>query len=334
MKRLGLALLLAVALLGGCSSQNDTLDVTVNGELGAPVTLSVESVPDEMSVETLVAGEGPKIVADGTVLVRATSFDSRTGEIIEPTGAIRLTTANLEGLGEVGDLVVGAREGSRLLVVRPGLVPGQNAAELVVVDILSTVASGTEVPLPTKPLAGTPKIEIVDGAPHVVSGGGAVSDLAVVPLIEGTGAQVSDDDDVVVQYLVGDEKGTVLDSTWKDRVPIVLGLPGVMDGLRIGLTDQKVGSRVVVLIPSAQASGTGDRFAVVDILGIYDSIDADEKSKETPGGTKSPKVTSTPSNTKSPSATTTPNSTSSKNSATPSTTVSSTPRATTTPSSR
>lgn len=26
---------------GGCSSQNDTLDVTVNGELGAPVTLSV-----------------------------------------------------------------------------------------------------------------------------------------------------------------------------------------------------------------------------------------------------------------------------------------------------
>ena len=267
---LAVALLGGSALLGGCSSHDDTLDVTVNGELGAPVTMSVESVPDKMSVNTLIAGDGSKIVADGTVLVRATSFDSRSGDIIEPTGAIRLTTANLEGLGEVGDLVVGAREGSRLLIVQPGLVPGHKAEELIVVDILSTVASGTEVPLPTKPPAGTPKIKVDDGAPTVVSGGGAVSDLAVVPLIEGTGAQVSDEDEVVVQYLVGDEKGTVLDSTWKSRVPIVLDLSGVMDGLRIGLTDEKVGSRVIVLIPSAQATGTGDRFAIVDILGIYD----------------------------------------------------------------
>ncbi len=272
---LAVALLSGSALLGGCSSHDDTLEVTVNGELGAPVTMSVESVPDKMSVNTLIAGDGSKIVADGTVLVRATSFDSRSGDIIEPTGAIRLTTANLEGLGEVGDLVVGAREGSRLLIVQPGLVPGHNAEELIVVDILSTVASGTEVPLPTKPPAGTPKIKVDDGAPRVVSGGGAVSDLAVVPLIEGSGAQVSDNDEVVVQYLVGDEKGTVLDSTWESGVPIVLELSGVMDGLRIGLTDEKVGSRVIVLIPSAQATGTGDRFAIVDILGIYeDSADS------------------------------------------------------------
>lgn len=333
MKRALLALGLMLASVTGCSTEPPVLDVTVHGELGAPVTMTVDSVPEEISVETLLEGEGSKIVADGTILVRATSFDSRTGEIIEPTGALRLTTANAPGLGEVGDLVVGAREGSRLLIVQPGLVPGQNAAELVVVDILSTVASGPEVPLPTKLPAGTPKIEITDdGVPTVVSGGGAVSDLTVVPLIEGAGAQVSDNDDLVIQYLVGDSAGKILDTTWKDQVPIVVELSEVMDGLRIGLTDQKVGSRVLVLIPSAQASGTGDRFAIVDVLGIYDSTD--EKSKETPSGATSPNVTSTPSATKSPSATTTPSSTSSKNSATPSTKASTTPRATTTPSSR
>ena len=318
MKRLLLALGLMLASLAGCSTEPPVLDVTVNGELGAPVTMTVSSVPEERSVETVLEGQGSKVVADGTVLVRATSFDSRTGEIIEPTGALRLTTANAPGLGEVGDLVVGAREGSRLLIVQPGLVPGQNAAELVVVDILSTVASGTEVPLPTKPPAGTPKIEIDDdGVPTVVSGGGAVADLTVVPLIEGAGAQVAENDSLVIQYLVGDSAGKILDTTWKDQVPIVMEVSDVMDGLRIGLADQKVGSRVLVLIPSAQASGTGDRFAIVDVLGIYDSTD--EKSKETLRSTASP------------------NSTSVKESATPKTAATSTPAKTaptSTPSSR
>ncbi|MFT3942658.1 MAG: hypothetical protein QM705_02370 [Ancrocorticia sp.] len=310
MKRLLLALGLMLAFLTGCSTEPPVLDVTVNGELGAPVTMTVNSVPEELKVETLLEGHGSTIVADGTVLVRATSFDSRTGEIIAPTGSLRLTTANVKGLGDVGELVVGAREGSRLLIAQPGLVPGDNAAELVVVDILSTVADGTEVPRPAKSPAGMPKIEINDdGVPSVASGGGAVPDLAVVPLIEGDGAQVANDDDVVVQYLVGDSAGKVLDTTWTNKVPIVVKMSEVMDGLRIGLTDQKVGSRVLVLIPSAQASGTGDRFAIVDVLGIYDSTD--EKATATPS------VTSTPSSTKSPSATATPTSTTSKNSATP-----------------
>ena len=38
-----------------------------------------------------------------------------------------------------------------------------------------------------------------------------------------------------------------------------------------GIVDQHVGSRVVILIPSADAAGDGDRIAVVDILAVLDT---------------------------------------------------------------
>ena len=43
-------------------------------------------------------------------------------------------------------------------------------------------------------------------------------------------------------------------------------LKAMLKGLKEGLENQKVGSRVLVLIPSSLAKGDGDRIAVVDIL--------------------------------------------------------------------
>ncbi len=268
-------LCIALTALTGCSDSSENLDVTVNGELGAPVTISVTGtrVADEVSTQTLVEGQGARIVEGGPVVLRATSFDSRTGEIIDSydTGDLRVTTANDEGMGELADQIVGAHEGSRLLITRPGLIAGNAAAELIVVDVLSSIAHGEPAPAPTSPPAGLPEIDLADGGgPAILSGGGAIPELAVVPLIEGNGAQVMEEDALAIQYVIADENGTVLDSTWNGEGPVSVDNIDLMEGLHIGLTDQHVGSRVLVLIPSAMAAGDGDRVAVVDILGILD----------------------------------------------------------------
>ena len=162
MRRFVLVLCLALVGLAGCSSGAEAIEVTVNGNLGAPVTISLEGdkVPASVTKDVVIAGKGREIEEDSAVLLRATSFDSRTGSIIESydTGGIRLATANSDGLGELAGQIVGATEGSRLVITRPGLASGQDAAEIVVVDLLPTIAQGEETPLPDPAPQGTPKI--------------------------------------------------------------------------------------------------------------------------------------------------------------------------------
>ncbi|MFT0848520.1 FKBP-type peptidyl-prolyl cis-trans isomerase [Actinomycetaceae bacterium L2_0104] len=260
--------------LTGCTDSAEDLDVTVNGELGAPLTVSLTGsrVPDDLVSQTLIEGEGAEIVDGGPVLFRATSFDSRNGEIIDETGDLRLTTANSDGLGGLSGQIVGKSEGSRILIIRPGPGSGHEAAELIVVDILSTVAQGEEASVPDNPPEGMPEIGVSDdGVPEIVEGGGAIPELAVVPLIEGDGAQATEEDILVIQYVLADDKGSVLDSTWAGDGPVTVEMSELMEGLRVGITDQHVGSRVLLLIPSAKATGEGDRVAIVDILGVMDS---------------------------------------------------------------
>ena len=51
----------------------------------------------------------------------------------------------------------------------------------------------------------------------------------------------------------------------------------LMKGMREGIENQKVGSRVLVLVPSAVAKGEGDRILVVDILAATTKQGEEEK---------------------------------------------------------
>ncbi|MGO1591146.1 MAG: FKBP-type peptidyl-prolyl cis-trans isomerase [Ancrocorticia sp.] len=264
------SLVLAASALAACS-QEEPIDAAVNGNLGAPVTISVtgEDVPEETTKEVAIAGEGRELGEDDSVLMRATSFDSRTGSIIESydTGKIRLTTVNDDGLGELATQLVGEREGTRLVVISPGLASGQNAAEIVVVDILPTSASGEETPLPDPTPKGMPTLDNPrETEPAISKGGGEIPELATVTLLRGSGQQVEAADTVIMQYVSADSEGKNAQSTWEDGAPVAANLHDVMEGLQIGLTDQYVGSRVVVLVPSSQAQGDGDVAFIVDIL--------------------------------------------------------------------
>lgn len=273
--RIGCALAVAFALAGcsGTVRETEPGEVSVNGDFGTPVTLSISGTVeplDHIVAETLIEGEGYAIVENGPVLMRATSFDSRTGEVISDydTGSVRMTTANEAGVGDLAGYIMDTKEGTRLLIRRGGLA-GEDGVEIVVVDLLSTVATGEVVPVPDPAPAGMPAVETLDnGAPHVASGNGRVTALATVPLVAGGGEQVGMDDTVVMQYVVTDTEANVIDTTWNGAGPVTVRLSDVMQGLKAGLSDQKVGSRVAVLVPSAMASGEGDRIAVVDLLAI------------------------------------------------------------------
>ena len=265
-----------VLALSGCSktsAQTEPGDVTVNGDFGNPVTLNISGTIaplDKILAETLIEGDGPAIVENGPVLMRATSFDSRTGEVISDydTGEVRMTTANEQGVGDLAGYIMDTKEGTRLLIQRPGLA-GEEGTEIIVVDLLPTNAVGEPEGVPDPPPAGMPQIETLDsGAPHVAAGNGRIPTLATVPLIVGSGEQIAIDDTIVMQYVITDTDANLIDTTWNGVGPVTVNLADVMRGLQEGLADQEVGSRVAVLIPSSQASGEGDRIAIVDILAV------------------------------------------------------------------
>ncbi|RKV69349.1 MAG: hypothetical protein D8B44_00730 [Actinomyces sp.] len=313
----GLCLALVCAGLASCSKGGaNACSVTPNGKFGSPVTVTVDCPKGagRLTRETVLEGKGNRIVDGQTVLMRATSFDSRNGEIIKAynTGELRLAAVTKKGMGDLAKRLVGVREGSRLVIKRPGLVEGvPTASEIIVVDLLFTVAHGKAVPVPNPAPSGMPQVGTADGGgPSIKSPGGAIPSLETVPLVVGNGPQVTEGQTLAVQYALFDQNGKSVDETWTKGAPVALNLKTAMKGLSEGLVDQKIGSRVVVLVPSAKAQGTGDRVVVVDILGALPDP-PEGKGSPSAGGKRGRKGETaspgqTPSQTSSPSGAATP----------------------------
>lgn len=107
----------------------------------------------------------------------------------------------------------------------------------------------------------------------------SVTKLGVYPIIQGNGPVVKSGQTITVEY-VGQlyPDGKVFDESWSDPVPrpFQIGTGGVIPGWDKGLVGQHVGSRVILVIPSAlgygsKGSGTtippnADLIFAVDIL--------------------------------------------------------------------
>lgn len=145
-------------------------------------------------------------------------------------------------------------------------------------DILPTEAQGEEV---TDLDDSLPKVTVdkESGHPKIQKpSGDAPKDLKVQPLIQGEGEEVGEQDQVTVQYTgVTWSEGKTFDSSWeKGGDPATFSLDGVIEGWKEGLAGQKVGSRVLVSVPSEKAYGEAgsppnigkneDLLFVVDIL--------------------------------------------------------------------
>ncbi|HEY2791023.1 MAG TPA: FKBP-type peptidyl-prolyl cis-trans isomerase [Micromonosporaceae bacterium] len=113
--------------------------------------------------------------------------------------------------------------------------------------------------------------------PVVKAGTGTVSKLATTTLIQGNGPVIKKGDTITVQYVgVTYKDGKVFDSSWKDGQDFTtaIGAGKVIPGWDDSIPGMKVGSRVQIDIPAAQAYGetttdgspAGDLRFVVDLL--------------------------------------------------------------------
>lgn len=289
----------------------------ITGAVGEDPEVSFPDIdpPTEQLTGTVRRGEGDGALVrnDDLVLVHAIDYqwidrgETEFTRSTYDTGAPMLL--QLEQMTpELSKAMVDEPVGSRLAFLFPPMTEeereqaemmGQEALEgasLTIVDVVDRYGKGDVVPgeqaddggdgLPTAPDAGRamPKIQIPEDTDPP-------KDLQVVQLIEGSGPEVAEGQQVVVQYTgVRWDDGEVFDSTWnpgKDGAPFnfQIGVGGVIKGWDEGLTGQKLGSRVMLVIPEdkaygkdAEASGApaGTLVFVVDLLGAYNSAPEEE----------------------------------------------------------
>ncbi|MEO6530898.1 MAG: FKBP-type peptidyl-prolyl cis-trans isomerase [Specibacter sp.] len=151
------------------------------------------------------------------------------------------------------------------------------------------VISATDAPAVVKPLskpegdtvtppAGLPTVKDNDKGTPVITVGSAKAPTELVSqnLITGKGAALKSSDTIVANYVgVNFVGGEIFDSSFDRGEPATFPLKGVIEGWTKGLTGKTVGSRVLLVIPKAQAYGDagqgkakGDLVFVVDILGV------------------------------------------------------------------
>lgn len=289
----------------------------VSGEVGeAPeVTFPDQEPPDE-PIDGIVqqgAGEDGLVRSDDLLIANVATFQwtgPGEGEIVEEQSSYESGAPDFIRMAEMPDEItsplVNQPIGSRAVYVMPAASPeereqaeamGQEVPEgatVLVIDLMDRFGTGAVVP-------GQQTEDLGDDLPTVTQDGHtepeitipedeeAPDELLVESLIEGGGDEVEEGQQAIVQYTgvqwEPDENGNhePFDSSWANGgapvdFPIEEG--SVIQGWVDGLTGQKVGSRLLLVIPGDMAYGDEDTgmgqpygtlVFVVDLLGAYDA---------------------------------------------------------------
>jgi peptidylprolyl isomerase len=309
---LSATVLASALLLSACGEEEATKPtsaaisaVTVKGDdpKKAP-TVTVKSPLKVTRTESdvLVDGTGAAVAKDDLVSIQAVIVNGTDGKVATSTwdsGAVGLDLG-AEGLfSSFKSQLPGKKIGDRVVITSTAadafgdtgnqeLGIKKDDPVVFVVDVLSATkplkeATGKAVP----PKKGLPTVTMNEGKPATIAipkGVKPPTKTVVVPLIEGDGAVVKKGQTVRVAYTGALWKdGSVFDSSASRPeqpyfdFPIAQGQ--VIKGWDNGLVGQKVGSRVLLVIPPADGygtagsppkiSGTDTLVFVVDILAAY-----------------------------------------------------------------
>lgn len=247
----------------------------ISGDTDSVPVVSLEApLPLTFAKTTVVTkGKGAALTDGAPVLLRLTVFDGTTGELLSSGEAPHYLAGRVDAETLTPDLkaaVLNQTVGSRLALRRPVARGGDQAMEIDVIDVLPTSPTGS----PTKPDEGAPvQISEADENPditHLAEEPPASAYLKVQRA--GEGAQVGAGASVIANFKVWRwHDKHVTSNTWEGKGPQVIDLAGAMTGLREQLSDQRVGSRVIVVLPPEQAKGDDTLIVVADILAIIDS---------------------------------------------------------------
>jgi FKBP-type peptidyl-prolyl cis-trans isomerase len=309
--------LLAAAAVVGCGSSSSSSSasssggssaavnqsVNVSGGFGASPKVVIPKVTpgSNLFTKTLIKGAGPKLTSADSLIGNFVLYDwsGKTAKLVGSTfsssGPTLFSGQMLPGLSTA---LLGQPTGSRVIAVIPpkeGFGTTGNSSIGVkgtdtlvfVIDMLSTISNkasavgthvsngGSGLPTVTEPAGQAATIKVPASAPPKT--------LTAKTLVQGTGAKVAKGDYVVVQYTgVIWRTGKVFDSSWSRSQPFAFndGAGQVIKGWDTGLLGQKVGSRVMLVIPPADGygstgasqvgiKGTDTLVFVIDILGVY-----------------------------------------------------------------
>lgn len=281
-------------------------EVTVTDAADDATTPAVSFEPGSVTVEesearVITAGEGAELGGTELLSFDYAIFSGDTAEEVNssyPSEPVGLDMSDETVLPGLTSSLTGQTIGSRVLVALPPqeafgeegnaeLGIEGNETVLFLIDILSAItplpeASGTAV----EPVAGLPTAEVTAGEPATITIPEDFEDpeaTVVQPLIEGEGPEVAAGQTVRVAYTGATARdGNVFDSSANGPTGYAefgIGVGQVIQGWDTGLVGQKVGSRVLLVIPAAEGYGEegsppdiqgGDTLVfVVDILAAY-----------------------------------------------------------------
>jgi peptidylprolyl isomerase len=254
-------------------ASNNFDDVAVTGAYGKSPKVKVKSPwgIDETRTKVLEPSKGPVIAAGSTVEVDYYGVDGRTGKKFDESFSRAPVSFPLDQVVPgFSKGLTGQRQGSRVLIAMPGkdgydssggnAQAGINVGDtlIFVVDIVSVPLTGPEGKKVT-PKDGLPTVTDKGGVPEIsVPKTDPPAELQVQPLIKGTGKAVGQSDTITFNYrYVTWADGKTVESSYESKAgaaPLTSLLPGMVKGL----TGQTVGSRVLLVIPPADAYPDGN----------------------------------------------------------------------------
>lgn len=254
----------------------DKNKIEVLGAIGAQPVLSLSNpIPlTESSSEVLIQGKGQPLSPGDTAALRITVFSGRDGKLLSTSNEDAVLFGKLSAAvfgSELYETVKGAREGTRFIIKHPVERAGNSAMEIGVVDVIPTRLQGAMAPPPSD--FGL-QIQDVNGepVPHIVGDFGG--DLRSHVLFAGTGATVGVGQTALVRYREYSLSNppALLNDHWDEPVKLKLN-DKIQQGVSRGLVDQKVGSRVLLVVPPAEGAGSKATILVIDILASWTKTD-------------------------------------------------------------
>jgi FKBP-type peptidyl-prolyl cis-trans isomerase len=292
-KLLGAAALagMLVFSLAACSSSSTTAaactatksgtasdSVKVSGKIGSKPTVKFsKGIKAKATQRTVItAGNGTVASTGSTATVELTAYNGTTGKLIDSEGYTKASTP-IQLPVDKSTVIPGlykalhcAPAGSRVVTVVPPAdafgSAGSTDLGVKAKDNVVFVLDVAKVTLPvkakvlSKPTSIFPKVTFdAKGVPTVAKPTGAApKKLQIAYLKKGTGTTVKSGDTVSVNYSGSVwSTGKVFDSSWADGSPASFVTSQVVTGFSKALIGQKVGSKVIVIIPPADGYGSG-----------------------------------------------------------------------------
>jgi peptidylprolyl isomerase len=297
-----------------CGSDKPFAFPTVSSsDIGSdPTVVSAGKAPKETMVSVLKEGTGHPVAAHDVLVANATGQVWSNGGVaptpfLDTFSSKHLLVAPIDGtVPGWAKALPGVKVGSRILMVNPPAdgfgaqgnpqIKVTKTDSLVwVIDVVDSmpadaVATGKPAKAPAD-AATLPTVSAGKNPTVTVPKVAAPKKLVAEPLLIGTGPKIAEGEMVLAQYtgvIWADNR--VFDSSWSaNRGPFsariadsdpASGEGGVIKGWVQGIAGQRVGSRVLLIVPpklgygTAGSSGAGIKGTdtlvfVVDILGVY-----------------------------------------------------------------